>query len=67
MLAVASHDLIRAKAVLEARWLEHLDEREREAANIILDFGAAEMTCPACLTTFPTGPNECPDCGLFLG
>ena len=42
-------------------------EAEREAACIVLDFGAETMTCPACLTSFPTGPRECPDCGLFLG
>ena len=67
MLAVASQDLPQAKSVLEARWFEHLDERERAAASIVLDFGADEMTCPACLTTFRTGPQECPECGLFLG
>lgn len=67
MLAVASGDIDVAKATLEARWLDHLDDNEREAASIVLDFGAEEMTCPACLTTFATGPNECPDCGLFLG
>lgn len=37
------------------------------AADAVLDFNAAEMQCPACGHAFPTGPNECPDCGLFLG
>ena len=67
MLAVASQDADRAKLALEASWMEHLDEAEREAACIVLDFGAEQMTCPACLTSFATGPRECPDCGLFLG
>ena len=67
MLAVASGDIDVAKATLDAHWLDHLDDAERDAANIVLDFGADEMTCPACLTTFATGPKECPDCGLFLG
>ena len=67
MLAVASHDVERAKQVLEARWMNELSDAERESASIVLDFGAEEMTCPACLTAFPTGPHECPDCGLFLG
>ena len=67
MLAVASQDLERAKLTLESSWMDQLDEAEREAACIVLDFGAETMTCPACLTSFPTGPRECPDCGLFLG
>ena len=67
MLAVASQDVERAKEALEARWMEHLDAAERESAAIVLDFGADQMTCPACLTTFATGPRECPECGLFLG
>ena len=33
----------------------------------VVDFNQEEMTCPACMHTFPTGPKECPDCGLFLG
>lgn len=40
---------------------------ERAAADAVVDFNAADMTCPACATTFATGPSECPDCGLFLG
>ena len=33
----------------------------------VVDFNQEEMTCPACMHTFATGPKECPDCGLFLG
>lgn len=40
---------------------------ERAAADAVVNFDAAQMTCPACGTTFATGPSECPDCGLFLG
>ena len=40
---------------------------ERAAAEAVLNFDAEEMTCPACGTSFATGPAECPDCGLFLG
>ena len=29
--------------------------------------GAEQDQCPACLTAFDAGPEECPDCGLFLG
>ncbi len=67
MLAVASQDVERARVTLEASWMAHLDEAERESASIVLDFAAEQMTCPACLTSFATGPRECPDCGLFLG
>ena len=35
--------------------------------DMIVDFDAEEMSCPACGHSFPTGPRECPDCGLFLG
>lgn len=33
----------------------------------VVDFNADTLTCPACGYSFPTGPAECPDCGLFLG
>jgi len=32
----------------------------------VVDFNQEEMTCPACMHTFATGPKACPDCGLFL-
>jgi len=44
-----------------------LTAAQRAAADIVLDFDAEEMTCPACLTTFATGPDRCPDCGLAFG
>ena len=66
-LAVASLDAQRATGLLDASWHAHLEEGQRVAAAIVLDFDAPEMTCPACLTTFATGPESCPDCGLFIG
>ncbi len=67
MLAVASDDVEVAAEALRAEWRGLLDEEQHAAADLVLDFSAAEMTCPACLTTFATGPDECPECGLNLG
>jgi hypothetical protein len=66
-LAVASQDVGRAKEALDAQWRDLLEEGQGGSADIILDHTKDEMTCPACLTTFPTGPEECPDCGLYIG
>lgn len=38
-----------------------------QASQVVIDPNAAETTCPACLTTFATGPSACPDCGLVIG
>lgn len=61
----------RARELLDAHERSRLSDEERAAldaaAAAVIDFDAAELTCPACGHTFPTGPNECPDCGLFLG
>ena len=54
-------------SLMEARWSSGLSEAEQLSAEIVVDHDAAEMQCPACLTTFATGPKECPECGLFLG
>ena len=68
MLAIA--DLDRARAVLQSFHDQGLTEEEKQAADIVMDFNAAEVTCPACLTTFanhpPIGPERCPECGLNL-
>ena len=45
----------------------YISPEEQAAADCVINFDAAEMTCPACGTRFATGPSECPDCGLFLG
>ena len=65
-LAVASQDVQRAKEVLEASWMDGLDLEQQAIAEGVLDFNAEEMTCPACLTSFATGPTACPECGLQL-
>lgn len=65
-LAVAADQVQAARQVLEAEWRALLDPDAQAATDLVLDFGAPEMTCPACLTTFATGPVECPECGLNL-
>jgi predicted amidophosphoribosyltransferase len=45
----------------------HLTPTERSAARAVVDFDAAEATCPACGTQFPTSATRCPDCGLNFG
>ncbi len=66
-LAVASHDAENALTALRADWYRNAGEDERTAAECVIDLDAPEITCPACGTTFATGPRECPDCGLGLG
>ncbi|MBI5503281.1 MAG: hypothetical protein HY899_00655 [Deltaproteobacteria bacterium] len=70
-LGVARDDVQAAVAVMEGDWRAGLDPHQIEAleraAHIVIDPDAAETTCPACLTTFATGPTECPDCGLRIG
>jgi hypothetical protein len=70
-LVVAREDAAAARAVFDQDWRRGLSEEQvaalEAASEIVLDPDAAEMTCPACLTTFATGPNDCPDCGLTIG
>lgn len=65
-LAVAPEDLERAAAALQADWYRNATPEERQAASLVVDHNAPEITCPACGATFPTGPSECPSCGLAL-
>jgi rubrerythrin len=65
-LAVAGPDLPAAAAALRADWERHAGPEERRAAAHVVDHDADAVTCPACGFTFPTGPAECPDCGLGL-
>ena len=44
-----------------------MSETERAAARTVVDFDAAETTCPACGTSFATDATRCPDCGLNFG
>ena len=70
-LVVAREDAPAAFAVFDSDWRKGLSQEQvaalDAAASIVIDPDAAETTCPACLTTFATGPTECPDCGLALG
>jgi hypothetical protein len=70
-LAVAREDAAAAFAVFDQEWRRGLSPEQiaalDAAAHIVLDPDAAETTCPACLTTFATGPSQCPDCGLTIG
>ena len=70
-LVVAREEQSQALAVFDAEWKRGLTAEQvaalEAASGILVDPEAAEMTCPACLTTFATGPEECPDCGLALG
>ena len=70
-LVVAREDVEAAMAVFNAEWKRGLSDEQiaacEAAAAVVIDPEAAETTCPACLTTFATGPSECPDCGLGIG
>ena len=68
---MASHDVGAFAEIYHGDWSSGLDAAQMEAAekaaSIVIDPDAAETTCPACLTTFATGPEVCPECGLFVG
>ena len=70
-LEIARSDAGAAAAVFEQDWRAGLDAEQiaalEAAAAIVIDPEAAETTCPACLTTFATGPMQCPECGLTIG
>jgi hypothetical protein len=70
-LVVARENGPAALAVFDRDWRRGMSDEQIAAleasAQIVIDPEAAETTCPACLTTFPTGPAECPDCGLAIG
>lgn len=70
-LVISRDDVASAMAVFDAEWKRGLTDEQIAAleasAAIVLDPDAPETTCPACLTTFATGPDQCPDCGLSLG
>jgi len=65
-LAVASRDAEAGGRALREDWYRNADAEERRAAESVVDHNAAEITCPACGLSFPTGPSECPGCGLGL-
>jgi len=70
-LEVAREDAQPAVEVFDRDWRAGLDEEQiaalEAASGIVIDPEAHETTCPACLTTFATGPIECPECGLRIG
>jgi len=70
-LLVAREHAQAAFAVFDSDWRRGLSDEQvaalEAASAVVLDPVAAETTCPACLTTFATGPVECPDCGLSIG
>lgn len=63
-LAVASHQIAAAGAVLRQHEEQGLSEDELRAANTIADLDAEQTTCPACQGTIPGGVVRCPECGL---
>jgi hypothetical protein len=69
-LAVAAEDAQAAAEVFDRDWRSGLDAEQLAAldaaSRIVIDPDAPETTCPACLTTFATGPASCPECGLGL-
>ena len=70
-LVVAREDAPAAFEVFDSDWRRGLSEEQvaalEAASHVVIDPDAAETTCPACLTTFATGPTECPECGLAIG
>jgi hypothetical protein len=58
-------------SLMHTDWRDNLDPEQLAAVDaasaIVIDPSAPETTCPACLTTFKTGPSTCPDCGLCIG
>jgi hypothetical protein len=70
-LAVAGHNVEQCREIFELDWRSGLDPDQLAAADaasrIVIDPESPETTCPACLTTFATGPTTCPECGLTIG
>jgi hypothetical protein len=69
-LAVAPEEAPVAAELFDRDWRSGLDAEQLAAldaaSRIVIDPDAPETTCPACLTTFATGPATCPECGLGL-
>lgn len=66
-LAVAGPDAARAAALIEAEFLDALDDAGRRAASAAIDLDADENACPACEAPFAGHPTHCPGCGLRIG
>lgn len=69
-LVVPREEATAAFSVFDEDWRRGLSDEQiaalEAASAIVIDPDAPETTCPACLTTFATGPVECPDCGLAI-
>jgi rubrerythrin len=55
-----------ASALIGDQWRAKATPEELAAAMCVVDHNAETVTCPACGYTFPSGPEECPDCELRL-
>lgn len=67
-VAVLQEDGKAANDALKAEWARLLDHEQMAAAGGEIDLDAeGAKQCPACTATFEGAPDECPDCGLYLG
>lgn len=70
-LVVATENAAAARVVFDSDWKRGMTAEQiaalEAAAAIAVDTNSDEITCPACLTSFPDGPTECPECGLSIG
>ncbi|MDR0964941.1 MAG: hypothetical protein LBM75_00255 [Myxococcales bacterium] len=70
-VAVLPEDVEAAAKALRAAHRELVESHEEaslEALDAMVDLDAeGEKVCPACGTSFEGTPQECPDCGLYLG
>jgi len=71
LVAVLPEDVPLAGQVLKAeqqRLLESVEECRGADLDAVVDFDAeGQRKCPACGAAFDGTPEECPDCGLFIG
>lgn len=71
-LAVAVEDVERALGLLKEEFKELVvavtdGEDEIDRLDRALDLNGETMTCPACDGLIPSGFDECPSCGLYIG
>ncbi len=72
LLILAEEDLEEAQNLFEKhreRMIRTVDAPDaQKAADSIVDLGSGgDIQCPACGTTFASGTEECPECGLYVG
>ncbi len=70
-VAVLEEDLPAAIEVMKAdqrRLVESAEECKGAKLDAVVDLDAeGQKQCPACGAAFEGTPEECPDCGLFIG